>query len=280
MRVIYALKSARAAQLSIMVGILVLVHTLASAQTLQKPIEGDSLSYAAFLSTGMGWMTFDVEQLNTSLKNAKLNTVADNSIVYSLDSKLPVGKGFLLGSNLYYAPLSSNITSDTSGGIRTTLSSFGVHLNLGYAFVQNSSFLVVPSVGLGFGFNTLEIKRLNTANFGIPPNGTLRDQLDAKSSSTVDYSTININLGIGIEGYLKVLSFGLQENLIQDKPNTRVNVQTRGEIWLGGYASYNPCLTSSTTNGTVNNSNFGFAPSGMNYGIRLMATTALRYIVP
>ena len=75
MRVIYALKSARAAQLSIMVGILVLVHTLASAQTLQKPIEGDSLSYAVFMTSGIGWMTYDVEQLNTSLKNSKLNRV-------------------------------------------------------------------------------------------------------------------------------------------------------------------------------------------------------------
>ncbi len=276
----YAFKAARILQLCIIAGILMLVHTLASAQTLQKPIEGDSLSYAAFMSTGIGWMTFDVEQLNSSLKDAKLNIVEDNSIVYSLDSKLPLGKGFLLGSNLYYAPLSSNVTNDTSGGIRTALSSFGVHLNLGYSLVHNSSFLVVPSVGLGFGFSTLEIKRLNTANLGIPPNGTLRDQLDAKSSSTVDYSTITINLAIGIEGYFKVLSFGLQENVIQDKPNTRVNVQTRGEIWLGGYASYNPCLTSTTSNGTVNNDSYGFTPSGLHYGIRLMATTALRYIVP
>ena len=275
----YAVKAARSLQLGIMAGILVLVQSFASAQTLPKPIEGDSLSYAAFLSTGIGWLTFDVEQLNTSLKNAKLNIVGDNSTVYSLDSKLPVGKGFLLGSNLYYAPLSSNVTNDTSGGIRTALSSFGVHLNLGYSLVHNSSFLVVPSVGLGFGFNSLGIKRQSTNYLGLP-YGTLRDQLDAKSSSTVDYSTININLSIGIEGYLKVLSFGLQENVIQDKPNTRVNVQTRGEIWLGGYASYNPCLTSTTTNGTVNNDSYGFTPSGMNYGIRLMATTALRYIVP
>lgn len=279
MGTMYAVKTARILQLGILAGILVLVQSFASAQTLQKPIEGDSLSYAVFMSTGIGWMTFDVEQLNSSLKDAKLNIVRDNSIVYSLDTKLPLGKGFLLGSNLYYAPHSSNVTNDSSGVIRTVLSSFGAQLNLGYSLVHNSSFLVVPSVGLGFGFNSLEIKRQST-NYLWLPNGTLRDQLDAKRSSTVDYSTITINLGIGIEGYLKVLSFGLQENVIQDKPNTLVNVQTRGEIWLGGYASYNPCLTSTTTNGTVNNDSYGFTPSGLHYGIRLMATRALRYILP
>ncbi|MBK9249228.1 MAG: hypothetical protein IPM69_14220 [Ignavibacteria bacterium] len=275
----YVSKIASAQQWCIILGIVLLSHFLTSAQTLQKPLEGDSLSYAAFVSSEIGWMSFDVEQLNTSLKNSNLNPVDDNAMVLGMDTKISVGKGFLFGSGLYYVPPFSSVSPDTLGDIRTDLSSFGAHLRLGYSFVQNSSFLVVPSVGLGFGFNSMDINRKNTNFLGIP-SGNLRGELDARSSSIVEYTTLNINLGIGIEGYFKVLSLGLQETVIQDKPNTRVSAQTRGEIWLGGYVSFNPCLTSVTSNGIVNNDSRGFAPSGMQYGIRLMATTALRYIVP
>lgn len=275
----YAFKAARILQLCIIAGILMLVHTLASAQTLQKPIEGDSLSYAVFMTSGIGWMTYDVEQLNTSLKNSKLNTVEDNAMFVGIDTKLPVGKGFLFGSGFYYAPEIARVTNDTGGSIRTSLSSFGASLNLGYSIVHNKSFLLFPSVGFGFGLNLTKIEQAENIWFGMP-GATIRDQLNSSQSREVENSTININLNIGIEAYVKLFGFGVQENDIQDKPNTPVKAQTRGEIWIGGFASYNPCLTSTTTNGTVNNDSYGFTPSGLHYGIRLMATTALRYILP
>ncbi len=278
MGIMYALKSARAAQLSIMVGILVLVHTLASAQTLQKPIEGDSLSYAVFMTSGIGWMTYDVEQLNTNLKNSKLNAVEDNAMFVGIDTKLPVGKGFLLGSGFYYAYGLASITDDSSSSIRTSLSSFGASVNLGYSLVHNKSFLLFPSVGFGFGLNSTKIKHTDNIWFGMS-GATIRDQLNSSQSRVVENSTININLNIGIEAYVKLFGFGVQENDIQDKPNTPVKAQTRGEIWIGGFASYNPNITSSSGYGTIAD-NLRFAPSGVQYGIRLMATTALRYIVP
>ncbi len=253
----------------------------AMSQTLQKPIEGDSLSFMGFFTVGYGFGSFDIDQLNQTLRKSNLNEIKSAVSFYNVSAKVPLGKKFLLGSDFKSFTENSSTTKDTSGVFQATIRSLEGGLNLGYLLVQNSSVLVVPSVGFSAGFNFTDI--YISGVYSPFPRTTVKDELLHGSRPEINKMVAYINLSIEMEAYFKLFSFGVKETPVQELPNKPVSVQDRGEIWLGGFASYNPLLTSTlqkSTSDFFSSSGIGYNPSAVNYGLRLMFTTSLRLLVP
>ncbi|MBI3258533.1 MAG: hypothetical protein HYZ54_03495 [Ignavibacteriae bacterium] len=255
------------------------VHAL--SQTLQKPIEGDSLSFTGFVTLGYGFGSLDVEQLNQVLKKSNLSEIKSSVSFYNLNAKLPIGKNFLLGSDIKSFSENSSLTRDTSGSFVTKIQSLEAGINLGYLLVQNSSVIVAPSVGFAAGFNLTDI--YITGVYLAFPRSSVKDELLNGFHPEITKMVSYINLSIELEAYFKLFGFGVKETPVQELPNKPVSIQNRGELWLGGFVSYNPLLTSNFVTGTsdfFSSASLGYKPSTLNYGVRLMFTTSLRLIVP
>jgi hypothetical protein len=258
----------------------IICFTESAWSQIPKPNEGDSLSYVGFFYSGISFRSLDVERLNSSLKDSKLNAVEDNAMFVEVGMKQSVGKGFLLGGIFNYLVGKSTRTIESNGNFNTYLSSFSVGLDLGYTVVQNSSVLILPSVGLTTGLNWTDITYASQSGaIPITLSNSIRNQLTVHPAKEIGNTTININIALAVETYFKLFSFAIKEEQLQGKPNAVIIAQSRSELWFGGFISYNPLLDSQSIT-SISSPEIGFTPSGFNYGFRLLSSTALRLLAP
>lgn len=257
----------------------------ATSQMLKKPIEGDSLSFATFLTFGAGMGSRDVTGLNNSLKLSNLNTVGENTTYISFTTKQPLGGGFFIGEDFFYHIPTSTATPDRVGTYSCDLVSLEGNLNFGYAVLHNNSVFLMPSAGVTLGADFTHIyNSVGPAIEGypyptqVPVAKKLRDEVMFSRDRSIESVIAHLNFSIAMEGYVKLLNFGIREDEVQVKPNKPVNVQNRTDLWLGGYIAYH--LLHSSSNITSSYYLQDYATSGLNVGIRLMVSTSLRYVDP
>ncbi len=245
------------------------------AQTLPKPLEGDSLSYTGFYSLGCGSQRLDVNQLNTILAGSHSNTVDNDAWFVDIGYRRPLGKGFTLGAEFryFFCPTSHTMGDSLNSftEFKTVLSSYEVGTRFGYYAVQQPYLMILPSIGVTVGYDKIAISSGTVMNISSPAN--FINQLQA-AQRTISQVVYHCNLTVGVEASVKVLSFGINETTFQDAPNSVIKAQHREELWFTGFASFNPTV------GVMHENATGFSPSGFMFGIRLSSTICLRYIVP
>lgn len=244
------------------------------SQILRKPIEGDSLSFKVTIAGGFGSGSLDVNKLNETLKLSNLNKVESRPLMLSLNMKIPIGRGYLLGiDGNHYLDLSSS-TTDTNGLFTTRMTAGEVGMNIGYSLVHNNLFMVVPSIGFTFTKSSTTISFTSKKSpTPIPFDEGVKTELLNQGSTQTESMNSSFNLAVRLETYIKLFSFGTETREAQVLPNRPINSETRTDLWLGGFASYSPWLYSSSDNG-----NLRFCPSGFNFGVSLMLSVSSRLI--
>lgn len=262
----------------------------ATSQILKKPIEGDSLSFATFLTFGAGIASRDVTGLNNSLRQSKLNEVSDNTMYIGITTKqrldsILFGSGFFLGADLNYHFPTTTTTKDTIGTYFCDLVSLEGGINFGYSVLHNNSVLLMPSIGFTFGADFTHVYNSVGPAYQdypyptqVPVARDIKDEVMLSRNRSIKSVTAHLNFSFAMEGYIKLINFGIREDEVQGKPNKPVNIQNRTDLWLGGYIAYQ--LHHSTSSITSSYYLQDFATCGINFGIRLMVSTSLRYVDP
>ncbi len=246
-----------------------------SQRAIQKPIEGDSLGFRGCMSFGIGYGSLDVNKLNETLKLSKLNTVESNTLMATLNLRMPLGKGFLLGiEGTNYFEVSSRI-EDTNGAFSTSLSGYELGVNLGYFLIHNKLFMVIPSIGSSSGWNTTTVSFTSNKSTGpITFYDGIKTELLNQDLRQIEGTTTNLNLSFRMDAFLKLFTISTETQEMQGLPYRPINSENRTDMWIGGFACYNLWLNSNYTNGNIR-----FNPSGFNFGASIMFTFSSRLIV-
>ncbi len=254
-----------------------------SQTTVEKPITEDSMSFKGLFSVGYGFGTMDMKQLNQTLIESNLNTVEEQMSFINANAKIPIGKKFLLGADIKGLFLNTSSTLDSIGIYQVTANSYDFGMNVGYLLFQSSSLLILPSIGLSSGSNSTYVTLRSKSS--EEPHPTVKDELLNSSVDNIQESVGYLNLSFQMEAYLKLFSIGGNETSVHTIHDKSVNVQHTSDIWLCGFVTYNQILVSpSFEKGVTLYDNFshgsiGYKPSAVNYGLRLMFTSSLRFFL-
>lgn len=253
------------------------------------PSTEDSLSLTGTFKAGFGRGSLDVRALNQSLTKSKLNTIADNTIFVDIGGVLWLWKGLVLDYDINYQFSTSSETKDKDGNFLAKVESVGTDLTLGYTIVNNQSIVLIPSIGLSTGYYATDITydRAGAAPPSPSPGNTgtgIREGLVGYSNSSIFDFTIPMLAALKIEGYYKVKSFAVaEEHVAFVEPNKDITIQTRNEIWLGGYLSYYSPLqevksTLASDNSWQKKDEIGYSAGGINVGLHLVWALSMRQI--
>lgn len=275
----------RNSRLSLKAVVMVMFYVLfvgspAYSQEKLEVVRGDSLRRAGFLSLSVGRKSLDVKSLNESLKKSSLNTIGDAATFVEFGVKLNIWNGLLIGSDFNYCFGISSQTTDKFGSFTTDIASFGVDLNVGYPIVNTPSTVMIPSIGFGFGYCATDITLARTGQ--VPPSAQdhsesgIREQLVNYPDGKVSDFALPSMLMFKLDMYYKVWSSAVvEEEVALRGPRPNIFVQTKDEIWIGGYVSKNS-LTGENKSMLASidvshvRDNTAFSQSGFNFGISLL----------
>lgn len=262
-----------------------------SQSNVSIPVAKDSLDRLGFIKFGIGRGSFNVTDLNLSLRKSKLNEIKDIGTAVNLECVLMMGKGLVLDYGFNYNFGQSSVTNDKDGVFTTKIASFGLELNLGYAIIDKPSFILIPSVGINMGDYTTEIALVH--NGPIPlleqnnPESSIRERLVNRPDASISEISFGIGSTCKLSAYFKLKSYKVEEEEIAFRgPRENIKIQTRDEIWLGTYISYYSQAGFSSSQFTNmfdlmnKRDGIGYGGGGINFGLQFVWAMSMRELKP
>lgn len=262
-----------------------------SQSNVSIPVAKDSLDRLGFIKFGIGRGSFNVTDLNLSLRKSKLNEIKDIGNAVNLECVLMMGKGLVLDYGFNYNFGQSSVTKDKDGVFTTKIASFGLELNLGYALIDKPSFILIPSVGINTGDYTTEISLARNGPMPVSEQNNTESRIRERLVNHTDASISEISFGMGstckLSAYFKLKSYKVEEDEIAFRgPRENIKIQTRDEIWLGTYISYysQAGFSSSQFSNMYDFMNkrdgIGYGSGGINFGLQFVWSMSMRELKP